>query len=204
MQMTRGDATQHCHRLADQDRRPRRRSWSIPSVRSDLVGEADKLLAATQPARPILAYPPPPPRELASASGPGFHRKNFISRGLTNGEESPPLFQTEKQLTARADRPVRDPAHTVAFTTAVAVGGARSVHRRTRMLAARVLPGDRNRPGSPPATNCAQNPPPALAAIQTHCCSDHRHAWRCNADPDVNLEKKEVRMILKEPHARAA
>ena len=105
---------------------------------------------------------------------------------------TPPLFQTEKQLTARADRPVRDPAHTVAFTTAVAIGGAGSVHRRTGMLAARVLPGDRNRPGSPPATNCAQYPPPALAAIQTHCCSDHRHAWRCNANPDVNLEKKGV------------
>ena len=117
----------------------------------------------------------------------------------------PPLTsRTEKQLTAPADRPVRDPAHTVAFTTAVAIGGARSVHRRTGMLAARVLPGDRNRPGSPPATDCAQDPPPALAAIQTHCCSDHRHAWPCNADPDVNLEKKEVRMILKEPHARAA
>ena len=115
----------------------------------------------------------------------------------------PHFFKTEKQLTARADRPLRDPAHTVAFTTAVAIGGARSVHRRTGMLGARVLPGDRNRPGSPPATDCAQNPPPALAAIQTHCCSDHRHAWRCNADPDVNLEKKGVRMILKEPHARA-
>ena len=116
-----------------------------------------------------------------------------------------PVHHTpEKQLTAPADRPVRDPAHTVAFTTAVAIGGARSVHRRTGMLAARVLPGDRNRPGSPPATNCAQYPPPALAAMQTHCCSDHRHAWPCNADPDVNLEKKEVRMILKEPHARAA
>ena len=80
-----------------------------------------------------------------------------------------PVHHTPKQLTARADRPVHDPAHTVAFTTAVAIGGARSVHRRTGMLAARVLPGDRNRPGSPPATNCAQNPPPALAAIQTHC-----------------------------------
>ena len=55
-------------------------------------------------------------------------------------------LRTEKQLTARADRPVRDPAHTVAFTTAVAIGGARSVHRQTGMLAARVLPGDRNRP----------------------------------------------------------
>ena len=146
MQMARGDATQHCHRLA-----------------------------ATQPARPILAYPPSP------------------------------LFQTEKQLTARADRRARAPAHAVASTTAVAIGGTGSVHRRTGMLAAPTLPGgDRNRPGSPPATNCPQNPPPALAAIQTHCCSDHRHAWRCNADPDVDLEKKEVRMILKEPHARAA
>ena len=79
----------------------------------------------------------------------------------------PQFFQTEKQLTAPADRPLRDPAHAVAFT----------------------LPVDCNGAGSPPATNCAQNPPPALAAIQTHCCSDHRHAWRCNADPDVNLEK---------------
>ena len=92
----------------------------------------------------------------------------------------PHFFKTEKQLTAPADRPVRESAHTVAFTTAVAIGGVRSVHRRTGMLAARVLPGNRNRPGSPPATNCAQYPPPALAAIQTHCCSDHRHAWRRN------------------------
>ena len=59
------DTTQRCHRLAPQDRRPRRRpagprsGRSIPPIRSDLVGEADTLLAATQPARPILAYPPP-------------------------------------------------------------------------------------------------------------------------------------------------
>ena len=86
----------------------------------------------------------------------------------------PQLFRTEKQLTAPADRPVRAPAHAVAFSTGVAAGY------------------DRNGPGSRPASNCAQNPPPALAAIQTHCCSDHRHAWRCNADPDVDLEKKEV------------
>ena len=101
---------------------------------------------------------------------------------------TPPL-QTEKQLTARADRPGRDPAHAVAFTTTVAVGGAGSVHRRTGTQTGRALPVDRNGVGSPPATNCAQNPPPALAAIQTHCCSVHRHAWRCNADPDVDLEK---------------
>ena len=117
----------------------------------------------------------------------------------------PPLFQTEKQLTARADRRARAPAHAVASTTAVAIGGTGSVHRRTGMLAAPTLPGgEGSRPGSLPATDCPQNPPPALPAIQTHCCSDHRHAWRCNADPDVDLEKKEVRMILKEPHARAA
>ena len=58
-----GKATQHCHRLAPQDRRPRRRSegpqrgWPIPPVRSDLVGKADKLLAATQPARPTPPVP---------------------------------------------------------------------------------------------------------------------------------------------------
>ena len=181
MQMTRGDATQHCHRLADQDRRPRRRSWSIPSVRY--------AAGSSYPRLP----PPPPPRELASASGPGFHRKNFISRGLTNGEESPPTFQTEKQLTAPADRRVRDPAHAGAFTTAVAraIGGAGSVHRRTgiKIKTARTLPVDSGGARFPAATNCAQYPPPAWAAMQTHCCSDHRHAWRRNADPDVDLEK---------------
>ena len=64
------------------------------------------------------------------------------------------------------------------------------------------LAGDAVKPR--PATDCRQNPPPALAAIQTHYCSDHRHAWRCNADADVDLQKKEARMILKEPYARAA
>ena len=101
----------------------------------------------------------------------------------------PPPPQTEKQLTARADRPLRASAHAVAFTTTVAVGGAGSVHRRTGTQTARALPVDRNRPGSSPATDCRQDPPPALAAIQTHCCSDNRHAWRCNADTDVDLEK---------------
>ena len=67
---------------------------------------------------------------------------------------TPPLLRTEKQLTAPADRSVRDPAHAVAFTTAVAVGGAGSVHRRTGMRTARALPADRNGAGSPPATNC--------------------------------------------------
>ena len=75
---------------------------------------------------------------------------------------TPPLLRTEKQLTAPADRPLRDPAHAVAFTTAAAIGGAGSVHRRTGIKTARTLPVDRNGAGSPPATNCAQNPPPAL------------------------------------------
>ena len=103
--------------------------------------------------------------------------ENQLAARLLNGEESPPQhFRTEKQLTARADRPVRDPAHAVAFTTAVAVGGAGSVHRRTGMRAARALPGDSGRPGSPPATDCRQNPPPASPVNQTRCFADHRRA----------------------------
>ena len=138
-------------------------------------------------------------------------------------------FRTEQQLTAPADRPVRDLAHAVAFTTAVAIRGAGSVHRRTGMQTARALPVDRNRRGSPPATDCQQNPPPALPAIQTRCFADHRPAWRCDAGSDVRRAvgvcmmgrargshrpsgiwqgtlclKKEVKMILKEPYARAA
>ena len=79
----------------------------------------------------------------------------------------PPAFRTDKQLTAPADRPVRDPAPAGAFTTAVAIaiGGAGPVHRQTGMQTARALPVDHNRPGSPPATDCQQNPPPALPAI---------------------------------------
>ena len=93
----------------------------------------------------------------------------------------PPLFRTEKQLTARRDRPVRDPARAVGFTTtAAAIGGAGSVHRRTGMRSARALPGDRNRPGSPPATDCRQNPPPALPVNHIRCSADHRPAWRCD------------------------
>ena len=136
----------------------------------------------------------------------------------------PPLFRTEKQLTAPADRPVRDLAHAVAFTTAVAVGGAGSVHRRTGMRAARALLGDRNRPGTPPATDCRQNPPPASPVNHPRCFAGHRRAWRCDAGPDVRravgvcmmrrtrgshltsaiwqgtlCPKKEVKMILKEP-----
>ena len=94
-------------------------------------------------------------------------------------------FRTEKQLTAPADRPVRDPAHAVAYITAIAIGGAGSVHRRTGIRAARALPGDRNRPGSPPATDCRQNPPSALPVDHLRCSADHRPAWRCDAGPDL-------------------
>ena len=99
----------------------------------------------------------------------------------------PCLFRTEKQLTAPVDRRVRDPAHAGAFTTAVAIaiGCAGSVHRQTGMRTGHALPGDRNRPGSPPATDCRQNPPPASPAIQTRCFADYDPAWRCDAGPDV-------------------
>ena len=95
--------------------------------------------------------------------------------------------------------------------------------------AARALLGDRNRPGSPPATDCRQNPPPASPGNHPRCFAGHRRAWRCDAGPDVRravgvcmmgrargshltsavwqgtlCPKKEVKMILKEPHARAA
>ena len=83
-------------------------------------------LAATQPARPILAYP----------------RNSLYEKPLT--------------LTAPADRPVRAPAHAVAFTTAAAIRGAGSVHRRTPHADARALPRDSGRAGSPPATDCRQ------------------------------------------------
>ena len=123
----------------------------------------------------------------------------------------------EKQLTAPAgrpaDRPLRDPAHAVAFTAAVAIGGAGSVHRRTGMRAARALPGDRNRPGSPYATDCRVDPPQALPAIQTRCFADHHPVWRCEARTQTRPYSASIaeihrkwgcKMILKEPHARAA
>ena len=97
----------------------------------------------------------------------------------------PPCTSPTHTITARADHPVRDPAHAVAFTTAAAIGGAGSVHRRTGMRTARALPGHRNRPGSPRATDCRQNPPPASPVNHTRCSADHRPAWRWDAGPDV-------------------
>ena len=62
----------------------------------------------------------------------------------------PQLFRTDKQLTAPADRRVRDHAHAGAFTTAVAIviGGAGSVHRQTGMRAARGAPHNAASKGS--------------------------------------------------------
>ena len=59
MQMTRGD-TQHCHRLAPQDRRPRRRSWPIPPVRSDLLGESRQAPCGNAAGASYPRLPPPP------------------------------------------------------------------------------------------------------------------------------------------------
>ena len=210
MQLTRGD-TQHCHRLAPQDRRPRgrpegpRSGWPIPPVRSDLVGEADKLLAATQPARPT---PPPPP---------------------------PVPFHTScKSLTARGDRPVGAAAGAFAVSTGVAAG---YVERR---LSPRSFTDHRNGSGSAPATDYRQSPPAVLPAMQTRRFADHHPVWRCEAGADVRradgacmmgsaraarsaphntastqtspysasiaeiYRRRGCKLILKEPHARAA
>ena len=144
--------------------------------------------------RPVHPPPPPPPR-----------RGNSLY---------------EQQLTAPADRPVRDPAHAVAFSTGVAAGY------------------DRNGPGSPAPNAPSQNRPPPAPVNHIRCSADHRPAWRGDAGPDVRravgvcmmgraraarsaphltsaiwqgtlcpghpVPKNEVKMILKEPHARAA
>ena len=47
------------------------------------------------------------------------------------------LYNNPLTLTAPADRPVRDLAYAVAFTTAVAIAGAASIRRLTGMRAAR-------------------------------------------------------------------
>ena len=90
----------------------------------------------------------------------------------------PLTFETEKQLTAPADRSVRDPAHAVAFTTAVAIGGT-----PPRIALAR-------RCGRPSSGRCwpdGTHPDQTLFSVNCR-----------------NLQKMEVQMILKEPHARAA
>ena len=75
-----------------------------------------------------------------------------------------------------------------ARTTAVAVGGAGSVHRRTGMKTARALPGDRNGAESPRPNSPSQNRPPTSPVNHIRCSADqrpHRPARRCDAGPDV-------------------
>ena len=110
----------------------------------------------------------------------------------------PPLTpRTERQLTVRADRPLRDPAHAVAFTTAVAVGGTGSVHRRTGMRAPLPFPAA---PAAVPdrCPRLTARKTTAGVAGQSRSCLPH-HSRR----EVPRREKKEVKMILKEPHARA-
>ena len=162
MQEVADDTTRHCHRLAPQDRRPRRRpegprsGWPIPT---DTFGPRRQSRQA--PSGNATAHPPLP------------------------------TFRTEKQLTAPADRSVHDPAHAVAFTAAVAIGGTGSSDRRATMASAVTRTGYRNRPGSPPATDSRHDPPPASPAIQARCFADHHPmvahhpAWRWHAGADA-------------------
>ena len=93
-----------------------------------------------------------------ASRSPGIAENQFAA-SLLNGEEPPPRnSRTDKQLTAPADRPVRDPAHAVAFTAAVAVGGAGSVPRRTGMRTAAPFP----------ATATVPDPRRRLTAGKTH------------------------------------
>ena len=101
--------------------------------------------------------------------------ENQLAARLLNGEESPPprhfrtTEQTEKQLTAPADRSVGAPASTLAFTTpapttAAASRGAGSFDRR---------PSQRSeRPSPSPAAG--KRPAPASLATRTRCFAD-RH-----------------------------
>ena len=130
------------------------------------------------------------------------HHDSQRSGRLAVTQPVPPhFFRTDKQLTAPADRRVRDPAHAGAFTTAVAIaiGGAGSVHRQTGMRTGHALPADHNRAGSPPATDCRQNPPPALPVNHARDSLNHRRR-----EAPRHGKEEEVKMILKEPHARAA
>ena len=198
MQKVADDTTRHWHRLAPQDRRPRRRpegprsGWAHPIGTLGPRRQSHKLLAATQP-EANSSYPRLPPRYQ--------------------------IVGTEKQLTAPADRPVRDPAHAVAFTTAMAIGGTGSSDRRAAVASAVTRTGYRNRPGSPPATDSRQVPPLASAGVAGYpgavlrrppsdggtpprvavSRSDRGDSVNCR-----NLQRMEVQMILKEPHARAA
>ena len=102
---------------------------------------------------------------------------------------------------APADRPVRDPAHAGAFTTAEAIRGAGSVHRQTGMKTARALPGDRNGAGSPLPNSPSQNRPPTSPVNHIRCSADHRPAWGCDAGAHV---RRAVGVCMKGTHALRA
>ena len=79
--------------------------------------------------------------------------------------------RTYKQLTAPADRPVRDRpvrdvAHADSFTTAVAIRGAGSVARRTGMPTAGHSSDDPGRPAPARGHSHHSNHQPALPATQ--------------------------------------
>ena len=168
-------------------------------------------------AQPLVSAPKPPPGASLLAHPTGTLAKQPVVR-------LPPALppRTEKQLTAPADRPVRAPAHAVAFSTAVAAGYHRNV------------------PGSPPPSSPSQTRAPALPVNDIRCSADHHPAWRCVAGADVRRAdgacmmgraraarsaphntastqtkpysasiaetygKWRCKMILKEPHTRAA
>ena len=137
------------------------------------------------------------------------------------------LCRTERQLAGRADRPLRDPAHAVPFTTAVAIGGAGSVYCGTGMRTAGTLLVDSGRATSPTATDSRQDPspaslrtpvnvPPPLLRVASH---DSGSSWvrgaltlrtedssSHNTLPTLPVLTGAWRrkMILKEPHPRAA
>ena len=102
---------------------------------------------------------------------------------VTQPVHSPPTFRTSRRsLTARAARL----AGAFAFSARQAAG---SVWRR---LSPRSFTDHRNRPGSLPPDSPSQNRPPALPVNHIHNTLPVRPAYgRC-------------RLILKEPHARAA
>ena len=131
--------------------------------------------------------------------------------GTSCSPPSPRHFQTEKQLTAPADRPVRDPAHALALTPAVALRGAGSVRRQTGMRTARALPGDRNRPlptaGVAGHSDSLLGRAPYMRIPSDVYCRPETGSFRQasgGAPCGQKSQKKGVKMILKEPHERAA
>ena len=129
MGMKRNDDSQRGDRLAPQDRRPRRRpegprsGWPIQPVRSDLVGEADKLLAATQPARPILAYPP-----CTRSGSPHRGRLRLQHRGSGRLRVAPAQSTASPTPTHRRRTNRRRCRSITSITTLPVFPGAQEVH----------------------------------------------------------------------------